>query len=103
MAILFHNQLKESVSTNGPRIFQGPENVTNKILHLVPRKTIATELNVSESMIAKWIANEKPIPADRMFEIVKAGKAFCREVGEFESEIDMMVYLQFGKNPRGRE
>lgn len=75
---------------------EGKRKLTAQILRKVDRKFIAEKLGVSESMISHWISGTKRIPAERVFEIIKAGKHFCMDWREFEDEIDLAL-LQMGE------
>lgn len=53
---------------------------------------MAEKLNISESMIAHWVAGTKPIPSERMFQILQCGKFFCRDWRGIEDELDAMLW-----------
>ncbi len=98
-----HNQAALEIKESLPDFYAGEEFLTcaRKTLYLVGGKQIAAELEVSESLVSQWGALEKPIPTDRMYQIIKAGKAYCQDVQAIENEIDMMLMLNFGRKIEG--
>lgn len=99
MKNLSHNLAALEIKETLPDFYAREEILTavQKTLHLVERKEICASLNISESLLSQWINHDKPIPSERMFQIIRAGKLFCQQIQNFENEIDMMLMLNFGR------
>lgn len=87
-------QSAAAVSEN--EITVGKKKISLKLLRKVDRSYMAGRLGVSESMISQMASGAKGIPADQVFEIIKAGKFFCRDWRGLEDEIDLAL-LQMGE------
>lgn len=104
-----HNNAALAIEKTLPEKSQCKENFTDveraarKVLRLVPQKEISTRMEISEAAVSLWNSNARPIPAERMFEIVIAGKLFCKEIHSLENEIDLAFITNFGTQTRGDE
>ena len=96
MKQVYQTSVPQDGQNNLPSNSEGQKKLTNRILRLVERKELASALGVSEGLVSRWSSGEKPIPTERVFEIIKAGKLYCREVQTLENEIDLMMMLNFG-------
>lgn len=96
MAPLSHNLAAKSDQEELSNESTAKKKLSAKLLRKVDRAFMAEKLGVSESMISQWLSGSRPIPSERVFEIVKAGKFFCRDWRGLEDEIDLAL-LQMGE------